>query len=545
MQERALLGDEAIALGAIHAGISAAYAYPGTPSTEITEYILRYAEAEGKPKASWCANEKTAYEEALGVSILGKRALVAMKHVGLNVAADPFMNSALLDIRGGLVLVVADDPGMHSSQNEQDSRYFADLARIVCLEPRNQQEAYDMTRLAFDLSESLHIPVMIRIVTRLAHARAGVKLEPVRAENPLKKTDDTSSWMLLPALARRQWGRLLEKQKDFFALTEGERFNPLRPGADKAGGSGIAVITSGLGGNYYDENRGDLPKDIPHLHINAYPIPPEKVRTLAAGVKQLFIIEEGYPFIEGYLRGLLEQPVIIRGKKDGTLPPTGELTPDVVREGLSKLFPNLPKREGLSVEGLQLPARPPQLCKGCPHGDSYSAIKKALEGYTRSLVTSDIGCYALGALPPYSAIETIVCMGASISMAVGASETGFHPVVATIGDSTFLHSGITPLIDAVARKASVTVVILDNSTVAMTGGQDTVLPVTRLPEIVAGIGVPGEHIRIVGPLPKDHEENARIIREEIEYRGVSVIISSRECIEQIKKRTKPAGGGKA
>ena len=210
MTNKVLLGDEAVALGAVHAGLAAAYPYPGTPSTELLEYLLTYARDHGGPHAAWCSNEKTAYEEALGVSFAGRRALVAMKHVGLNVAADPFINSALVAINGGLVLVVADDPGMHSSQNEQDSRFYADFARIICLEPANQQEAYDMTREAFDLSERFHIPVMIRLVTRLAHSRSVVRVREPRRENPIHRPADISSWTLLPANARRRWHSLIQ-----------------------------------------------------------------------------------------------------------------------------------------------------------------------------------------------------------------------------------------------------------------------------------------------------------------------------------------------
>ncbi len=251
MPEMVLLGDEAVAMGAIHAGITAAYAYPGTPSTEITEFLIRHAEKENSPTAHWCANEKTAYEAALGVSFAGRRSMVSMKHVGLNVAADPFMNSAIVSIHGGLVLVVADDPGMHSSQNEQDSRYFADFARIVCLEPTNQQEAYEMTRAAFDISEKFEIPVMIRLVTCLAHSRAVVQLSEQTAENPLQKATNPNSWILLPSNARRQWHGLLDTQTEMKTLSEQSEFNPLTINSDF---NELGVITTGLAKNYYLEN---------------------------------------------------------------------------------------------------------------------------------------------------------------------------------------------------------------------------------------------------------------------------------------------------
>jgi indolepyruvate ferredoxin oxidoreductase alpha subunit len=533
VSELVLLGDEAIALGAIHAGITAAYAYPGTPSTEITEYILEYSKEHGAPFASWASNEKTAYEQALGVSFVGRRALVCMKHVGLNVAADPFVNSALLEINGGLVLVVADDPGMHSSQNEQDSRFYADFAGIPCLEPVNQQEAYHMVREAFDLSEEYHVPVMIRITTRLAHSRAVITPTVPRSENKLAKAEDTSKWMLLPALARKQFKNLLEKQTVLKKFSEETKYNTLEINPEF---SEFGVITTGLGRNYYVENIDEL-KPVPsHLHISAYPIPVDKVRTLAEKVEKIIVLEEGYPFVEKYLRGILSTDKAIEGKMDSSLPPTGELNPDCIRAVLG-----LETRRACGEVTEPLPGRPPQLCRGCPHSDTFELINRAREGYENSVVTSDIGCYALGALPPYKSIETIVCMGASIGVAKGAAEAGFSPVVATIGDSTFLHSGTTHLVDAVANNTPMTIVIMDNSTVAMTGGQETMLESSAIQRLVEGIGVEKEHLRIIEPLKKHAEKNLEIIKQEMDYPGVSVIISIRECLETAKKRKKSGG----
>ena len=532
MSEMVLLGDEALALGAIDAGISSAYGYPGTPSSEIMEYLLNHAKQNDGIFASWCSNEKTAYEEALGASIVGKRVLVTMKHVGLNVAADPFMNSALLDIKGGVVIAVADDPGMHSSQGEQDSRYFSAFARIMCFEPRNQQETYEMTREAFDISEKFHIPVMIRIVTRLAHSRAVVSPRPPREPNNTQKTDNTLGWMLLPALARKNWAGLLELQKDFTAYTGASEYNPLtiNPGFKDFG-----VITTGLGRNYYDEAALELPVKPSHLHISAYPVPAEKVRELCAAVDKVVVIEEGCTFVEDYLRGYLEQSVEIAGKQNGALPLTGELNPDNIRPALG-----LPERKGLSTD-IDLPGRPPQLCQGCPHADTYAALNEARTAFGDSIVASDIGCYSLGALPPHKAIETIICMGASIGTAKGAAEAGFGPAVAVIGDSTFLHSGISPLVDAVSCGTPMTVIILDNGTVAMTGGQTTILPSSRLQSLVEGIGIDPEHIKTITPLKKHHEQNVAVIRTEMEYQGISVIIALRECLETAKKHKKSGG----
>jgi indolepyruvate ferredoxin oxidoreductase alpha subunit len=253
-----LLGDEAVGLGALHAGISAAYAYPGTPSTEILEYILKQAAPQGRPRASWAVNEKTAYEQALGTSMAGQRALVAMKHVGLNVAADPFMNSAIIGLDGGLVVVVADDPGMHSSQNEQDSRYYADFARTLCLEPTDQQETYAMTREAFELSERFRVPVLLRLVTHLAHSRAPINPRPPRDENPVRENPDRAEWILLPAFARPKWHRLLALQRDMRAYSECTPHNSLRLSRDDGG---LGVITTGIARNYLLECLPDLELD--------------------------------------------------------------------------------------------------------------------------------------------------------------------------------------------------------------------------------------------------------------------------------------------
>ena len=270
MSEYVVLGDEAVALGAVHGGVSSCYGYPGTPSTEIMEYLLEHSEKKGSPFACWSSNEKTALEEALGTSFAGKRAIVTMKHVGLNVAADAFMNGSLLDIRGGLVIVVADDPGMHSSQNEQDTRFYGDFAKIPLLEPVNQQQAYDMTREAFDLSEKMGCPVLLRLVTRLSHSRAAITTSAPREENPVNKAPNKMDWMLLPANARRRWDNLLGRQKDMIAYSENSPVNAL---VMNEANTERAVITTGLGYNYYKENEADLADKPSHLHIGVYPIP--------------------------------------------------------------------------------------------------------------------------------------------------------------------------------------------------------------------------------------------------------------------------------
>ncbi|MCL2472689.1 MAG: indolepyruvate ferredoxin oxidoreductase subunit alpha [Treponema sp.] len=544
----ALLGDEAVALGAMHAGLAAAYGYPGTPSTEIMEYLIDRTRRDGATGfiANWCTNEKTATEAALGTSFAGKRALVTMKHVGLNVASDPFMNAALLDINGGVVLAVADDPGMHSSQCEQDSRFYAYFAMVPCLEPRSQQEAYDMCREAFEVSERFHLPVMLRLATRLSHARAAVtavpeKLRVSSGEKALGKIKDKTKWMLLPAYARLNYVGLINKQKDVAAWAAAHKVNRLElEGRD----SSFAVITSGLGGNYYEENLDDLiqkrgGKNPAHLHIGAYPMPEDSIRKICEKAERVLLIEEGQPFIEERLTGILSQGITISGKLDGTLNRTGELDPDNVRKGLG-----LEPRRSVLSNGLELPelsGRPPQLCQGCPHGDSYRALNQAVaeldpqSEHPNTAICSDIGCYSLGATPPYSAIESIVCMGASIGMARGAAEAGMKYAVAVIGDSTFFHSGITALVDAVQSNVPMTVIILDNSYVAMTGCQETMVPSEQHRNLILGLGVKPEHFLELEAKPQFHAENTEKLKKEMEYRGLSVVIFRRICIEAFKK----------
>lgn len=528
MSEMLVLGDEALALGSIDAGMAVAYGYPGTPSTEILEYIQRYTKKnESEIIARWCSNEKTAYEGAVGVSYAGKRSLVTMKHVGLNVAADAFMNSALIEINGGLVLAVADDPGMHSSQNEQDSRYFADFARIICLEPRNHQEAYDMTIEAFRISELFHIPVMLKLVTRLSHSRSVIRRKDSLPFSDLGTAKDKLKWMSLPALSRKNWKILLNQQKEFENYSEESKFNKITINNEF---KKFGVITTGLGCNYYFENIEDLSQKPSHLHIGVYPVPAELIKKLADTVDSLLVIEEGYPFVEKMLNGIINTAMPVHGKMDGSLPPDGELDPDNVREAMG-----LSPRESQGTDNSTLPGRPPQLCAGCPHTDAFHALNVALENYEDSIVTGDIGCYALGALPPHSALDALLCMGASIGMARGASEAGRKNVVANIGDGTFLHSGVTPLIDAASTNTNMTLIIMDNSTTAMTGMQDTIMTSPMIKNIVLACGVDSAHLRELKVLPKNHDENTRIIKEEIDYEGLSVIITLRECVHVVGK----------
>lgn len=555
MSEHVLLGDEAVGLGALHAGASFAYGYPGTPSTEIIEYMQSVLSAKAtadrsqpgeQAKAEWCSNEKTAFEAAIGASTVNRRALVTMKHVGLNVAADPFMNATLVNIQGGVVLAVGDDPGMHSSQNEQDSRYFADFAKIPCLEPHDQQEAYDMTRQAFDISERFHVPVLLKLVTRLAHSRAVVRPSQPRAVNPLHKFAGHDDFMVLPAISRRNYVQHLKLMKEIERYSEASQFNVLALASPTATiaerkARPFAVITTGLGLNYYEENKADLGFVPDHLHIGMYPLPMDKIRALAEGASRVLCIEEGYPYVERLLAGIMPQALVVSGKLDDTVVSSGELNPDNVRAALG-LPPMATKAAAVNFK---LPDRPPQLCQGCPHADTFAALKEALSSFPQSLVSSDIGCYSLGFLPPHQVIETALCMGASITMGRGAAESGMHPVVAVLGDGTFMHSGLTGLTDIVSARIPMTVIILDNYTTGMTGGQDTIVSSAGLRSAVLGLGVEPEHCIDIVPLAKYKDQNAATIKRELDYQGVSVIIAKRECIQTLKRRNSKKAEAKA
>jgi len=525
----ALLGDEAVAMGAIHSGISGTYAYPGTPATEIQEAVQKYVAAfpESKISAAWCINEKVAMEEAVGVSMIGKRALVNMKHVGLNVAADPFMNAAVTGAGGGMVIAVADDPSMHSSQNEQDSRYFADFAHIPCFEPANQQQAYDMTREAFDISEKFSIPVLVRLTTRLSHTRARVNFTEAVAQKPLSIPKDFKGWTLLPSNARPQFEKLIGKQSVFVNYSDNSPFNEL---VIKSG-TRLGVIASGLGYNYFMENFKGSGLECSYLRIGTYPLPAKKIAMLANAVDEILVIEEGYPFIERHLPSYLLKMgkcLPVKGRMDGTLPRTGELNPEKVRAALGML--PLSFTEGCEPDLVR--PRPPALCKGCPHCDTYNALNEALADKLRQrVVFADIGCYTLGAYPPYESIHSCLCMGASISMAKSAAECGLKYSVAVIGDSTFDHSGITPLLEGIKRNAPFTTVIVDNSTTAMTGGQETICGEGPLEKLILSMGIDPEHVKVMIPLPQKHEENVAIFKKELEYRGTSVIIARRKCVQ--------------
>lgn len=528
MTKKLLLGVEAIGQGAIDGGMSGVYAYPGTPSTEITEYIQENKTAiERNLHREWSANEKTAMESALGMSYAGKRTMVCMKHVGLNVAADAFINAAMTGVNGGMIITVADDPSMHSSQNEQDSRFYGKFAMVPILEPSNQQEAYDMARTGFDLSEKLGTPVMLRITTRLAHSRSGVvPVAEARQENKLSLPVDRMQFILLPALARKRYNILLDNQENLKAESENSSFNSFNGGSDLS----LGIVSCGIAVNYLKEN---YPDGCPHpvVKVSQYPLPDSMIKKLERQTHEVLVLEEGSPLVEEQLKGFFGNGKRILGKLDGTLPRTGEMNPDLVAKALK-----IKTTTGAPIPG-NVANRPPALCKGCGHHDTYKALNEAIANYGDGHVFSDIGCYTLGALPPYSSINSCVDMGASITMAKGAADAGLYPSVAVIGDSTFTHSGITGLLDAVNEKTNMVVLICDNESTSMTGGQDS-SAYGKIESICEGIGVDPVHIRVIESLPKNHERLVTMLNDEIKYQGVSVIIPRRECIQKAARRMK-------
>ncbi|SNR52848.1 indolepyruvate ferredoxin oxidoreductase alpha subunit [Lutibacter agarilyticus] len=524
--KKLLLGNEALAQGAIDAGISGVYAYPGTPSTEITEYIQQSKIAtELKIHSKWSVNEKTAMEAALGMSYAGKRAMTVMKHVGLNVAADVFMNMAISGINGGLVVVVADDPSMHSSQNEQDSRNYGRFAMIPILEPSNQQEAYDITRYAFYLSEQIGLPIMIRMVTRLSHSRAGIETYKPKPQNTIHLPKNPHQFQLIPIHARNRYQHLVAIQSDSRESSENSNFNKYISGPNNS----LGIIASGIAYNYLMENFDDDTCPFPILKIGQYPLPKKQVTKLFDTCKKILVLEDGAPFIEELVHDYFGRNKKVMGRLTGHLNRVGELNPDNISDalGFEMTYPE------------DIPTivtdRPPELCVGCAHRDLFEAINQLSKEHSNQQVFGDIGCYALGVLPPYKSINTLIDMGASITMAKGASDAGIHPSIAIIGDSTFTHSGMTGLLDAVIENTPITVIISDNSAIAMTGAQDSSAS-GRLISICKGIGVDENHLKVITPLHKNLAKNIDVIREEINYPGVSVVIAQRPCVQLPKER---------
>ncbi|MDR1702602.1 MAG: indolepyruvate ferredoxin oxidoreductase subunit alpha [Sporomusaceae bacterium] len=454
IKKKLLSGNEAIARGAYEAGLKAAAAYPGTPSTEILENIANYDEIY----CEWAPNEKVAVEVAVGASFAGARALSAMKHVGVNVAADPLFSFAYTGVNGGFVLVSADDPGMHSSQNEQDNRHYAKFMKIILLEPSDSQEAKDFTQQAFEISETMDMPVMIRTTTRISHSKGLVTLGE-RVEVPLKPYQkDIQKHVVMPAQARRLRVTLEERLQKAARFAESCSANKI-----EGNGKKFAVITSGIAYQYAREALGD---EATYLKLGfTFPLPEKLIRDFVAQHETVYVIEEGEPFLEDQIKAL---GLKVIGQE--LFPKIGELSTKIIAQKL--LSPAQSAADGFTAGAI--PVRPPVLCSSCPHRGVFYAISKQ-----DAIVTGDIGCYTLGVMPPLGALETCICMGASIGNAIGMSKMlPDKRLIAVIGDSTFLHSGVTGLMDAVYNKAKITVVILDNSITAMTGHQQN--PATGL-----------------------------------------------------------------
>ena len=529
MEESTLsLGVEAVGMAAFDSGIKGAFGYPGTPSTEGFECVeaLIHSTADGRV-AQWASNEKVAYDLALGMSYAGFRALVTMKHVGLNVAMDAFTNSALTGVHGGLVLLVADDPGMHSSQNEQDSRRLADFAGLPCLEPSTVQECYDFTCRAFQLSEHLKVPVMVRVVTRLAHCRASLHRQAALAPIGLgvAPLDTVQDWVLIPSNARRRFRDLLAKQPDLQA--ELTPLNRVMPGSSRRG-----VVLAGLGRTYFQQVLQEFPQlaDLPRLEIAAYPVDPALEAAFLTQVDEVWVFEEDHPFLEERL-GLRQGAQQVHGRLDGATPRTGELTPRILKDALCVATP-----QGKQAIALDLPLRAPRFCEGCGHVDAYEALQSALAnlGLSETRVFGDIGCYTLAAQEPMGAIHAVVEMGASISMAVGAALAGRTPSVAVIGDSTFGHSGLPALLTAADVNANVTVIILDNRVVGMTGQQPS-QALDQVERMVLGMGIATDQLQVLTPLPNQHGTNVQAVEAALRHPGLSVVVFRRECIQSLRR----------
>ncbi|MCI8590040.1 MAG: indolepyruvate ferredoxin oxidoreductase subunit alpha [Clostridiales bacterium] len=508
-----MLGNAAVARGAYEAGVRVVSSYPGTPSTEITENIVQYEDIF----CEWAPNEKVAGEVAIGASIAGARAMSCMKHVGLNVMADPVFTVSYIGANGGLVFCVADDQGMHSSQNEQDSRHYAKASKIMMLEPSDSGECKEFTKMAFDLSEEYDTPVFLRLSTRVSHSQSFVALEE-RKEVALKPYEkNIAKNVMMPANAVKRHVVVEERIKALVNLAETTGLNRI-----EENGAKIGVICAGIAYMYAKEALGD---QVDYLKLGmVYPLPEEKLKAFAAAHEQIFVIEELDPFIEEHCRAL---GLSVIGKEAFSL--LGEYTPAMIKKAV--LHEEAPAFEAVEET---LPVRPPVMCAGCPHRGTFYVLKKL--GLT---VSGDIGCYTLGAAAPLQSVDTTICMGASVSAAHGMAKARGkefnRKLVSVIGDSTFMHSGMTGLVDIVYNKGANTVIILDNSITGMTGHQDN--PTTgytirgeetkqvNLITLCHGLGV--EHVVVADPF--DVKEFERVVKEETERDEPSVIIAQRPC----------------
>ena len=521
--KKLLLGNAAVAQGAYEAGVRVVASYPGTPSTEITENIVKYDEIY----AEWSPNEKVAAEVAIGASIGGARAMSCMKHVGLNVMADPVFTVSYTGVNGGLLFCVADDPGMHSSQNEQDSRHYAKASKTAMLEPSDSQECKEFTRRAFELSEEFDTPFFLRLSTRVSHSQSLVELGEREGDELKPYEKNVAKYVMVPANAVKRHIVVEERAKKLADFAENCEFNKIQDN-----GSKIGVITAGISYMYAKEALGDR---VNYLKLGmVYPLPEKLILDFAKTVDKLYVIEELDPFIEEHCKAL---GIEVIGKDAFTM--LGEYTPAMIKKAV--LGEDAPSFSEISET---IPQRPPVLCPGCPHRATFFVLKKL-----GLVVSGDIGCYTLGAAAPLSSVDTTVCMGASVSAALGMAKARgkeFNKkLVSVIGDSTFIHSGITGLIDIVYNKGANTVIILDNSITGMTGHQDN--PTT-------GYTIRGEETKQVDLLalckavgienvvisdPFDLKNFEKVVKEEVERDEPSVIIAQRPCA--LLKRVKYTG----
>jgi len=510
--KKLMLGNESIARGAYEASVRVASAYPGTPSTEITENIAKFDEIY----CEWSPNEKVALEVAIGASVAGARSICSMKHVGLNVAADPLFTVSYTGVNGGLVIMVADDPGMHSSQNEQDSRFYARASKVPMLEPSNSQECKDYVIEAFEISEKYDCPVIVRLSTRVAHSQSIVGIGE-RADLELKPyVKNPGKYVMMPAMAKLRHIEVEKRMAMLKDFAEETKLNRI-----EWGNKDIGVITSGISYQYAREAFGD----VSYLKLGmVYPLPDKLISEFAGNVKTLYVIEELEPFFENQIRKL---GIKVIGKE--LLPVIGEYSASLIKEKILGSTPEKP----YDIDS-KSPMRPPVMCPGCPHRGMFHVLKKL-----KLNVTGDIGCYTLGALSPTESIDTCVCMGASIGMAHGMEKARGREfgrkTVAILGDSTFIHSGITGLIDIVYNKGCSTVIILDNSITGMTGHQQN--PTTgftikgeptrqvNLELLARAVGI--DRVRIADPF--NMKEFEKVVAEEVQADEPSVIISQRPC----------------
>ena len=538
-----LLGHAAIARGILEAGAGVVTGYPGTPASEIVESVAPFAKKHNL-HVEWSVNEKVALEVASGASWAGTRATATMKHVGLNVAADPFMTLAYTGVSGGLAVIVADDPFCHSSQNEQDTRRYAQFAGIPCLDPADPQEAKDMCVFAFELSEALDLPVLLRPTTRVSHARADVEVGEIRGRhlNP-EFVKDPAKWVMLPAHARPRHTELLKKQERIKAALKDVPWNRQVLRGE------LGVITSGISGLYAEEAIKQLDADISVLRIGTVPPPEELCSEFLQHVKKVMVIEELEPVLEEYIERLARlhnHNLEIFGKMSGHIPREGEFDSLLVRNAIAKLL-DRPSKEVPALKEAEaiLPPRPPALCPGCSHRATYYAMRKAFG--KDAIFPSDIGCYTLAVR--MGTIDTCLCMGASITLASGIRFGGEErDICCSIGDSTFLHAGLPGLLNAAYNKARIIVAILDNSTTAMTGhqphpgtgftvtGDET--KITSIDAIARALGA--DFVETVDPY--DSDAAIETFTRAKEFPGLSVVIAKQSCVINARRagvRRKP------